>query len=169
MTGLRCVVPALPILSAFYAVLVHWLMALIRFAHPAGWLCQSSPLRSGAPSLPSHGRSPFRSWLQIVLWLFHSSDRGLEPLLVSVHAGHTQAGATNRLPAESRKRHDNHNLNLEIEGALPVACGRPLTFGNNKGWTRRRNETDRSLVLPSSSVAFFWNLRSKSIGQLGYR
>jgi hypothetical protein len=39
-----------------------------------------------------------------------------------------QAGATNRLPAASRKRHDNHNLNLEVERALPVACGRPLTF-----------------------------------------
>ena len=40
-----------------------------------------------------------------------------------------QAGATNRLPAASPKRHDNYNLNLEVEGALPVACGRPLTFG----------------------------------------
>lgn len=41
-----------------------------------------------------------------------------------------QAGATNRLPAASRSRHNNHNLKLEIEGALPVACGRPWTLGD---------------------------------------
>lgn len=28
----------------------------------------------------------------------------------------------------SRKRHDNSTLNLEVGGALPVACGRPLTL-----------------------------------------
>jgi hypothetical protein len=36
-----------------------------------------------------------------------------------------QAGATNRLPAASRKRYDYLNLNLEIDGALQLACGRP--------------------------------------------
>lgn len=39
-----------------------------------------------------------------------------------------QAGATNRLPAAIWERHDTHDLNLELEGALPVACGRPWTL-----------------------------------------
>lgn len=30
----------------------------------------------------------------------------------------------------SRKRHDNYNLNLEVEAALPVACGRPSMVGH---------------------------------------
>ena len=34
--------------------------------------------------------------------------------------------------AEMGKRHVGHNPNLEIEGALPVACGRPLTLGDSK-------------------------------------
>ncbi len=44
-----------------------------------------------------------------------------------------QAGATNRLPAPSRKRHDDYNLNLEVEAALPVACGSTLRFEEANG------------------------------------
>ena len=55
-----------------------------------------------SPSLPSHGRSPFRAWLQIVvsfIFMFWFSYRGLAPHLHRAHAGHTQGVATNRLPA----------------------------------------------------------------------
>jgi len=41
-----------------------------------------------------------------------------------------QAGATHRLLAASQERHDNHHLNLEPDAALPVACGKSLTFCN---------------------------------------
>jgi len=47
-----------------------------------------------SPSLPSHGRSPFRSWLQMVvsfIFMFWFSYRGLAPHLHRAHAGHTQA------------------------------------------------------------------------------
>ena len=47
-----------------------------------------------SPSLPSHGRSPFRSWLQMVvsfISMFWFSYRGLAPHLHRAHAGHTQA------------------------------------------------------------------------------
>lgn len=47
-----------------------------------------------SPSLPSHGRSPFRSWLQMVvsfIFIFWFSYRGLAPHLHRAHAGHTQA------------------------------------------------------------------------------
>lgn len=33
-------------------------------------------------------------------------------------------------PGASPNRRDSFNLNLEVEAALPVACGRPLTFQN---------------------------------------
>ena len=48
-----------------------------------------------SPSLPSHGRSPFRSWLQMVvsfIFMFWFSYRGLAPHLHRAHAGHTQGG-----------------------------------------------------------------------------
>ena len=50
-----------------------------------------------SPSLPSHGRSPFRSWLQMVvsfIFMFWFSYRGLAPHLHHAHAGHTQVGAS---------------------------------------------------------------------------
>lgn len=43
-----------------------------------------------------------------------------------------QAGAANRLTAARRKRHGNNNPNLEVEAALPITCGRPLTAGIRK-------------------------------------
>ena len=48
-----------------------------------------------SPSLPSPSRSPFPSWLQMVVSHFHVwfSYRGLAPHLHCAHAGHTQAGA----------------------------------------------------------------------------
>jgi len=52
-----------------------------------------------SPSLPSHGRSPFRSWLQMVvsfIFMFRFSYRGLAPHLHRAHAGHTQAAPSNR-------------------------------------------------------------------------
>ncbi|MCB1095381.1 MAG: hypothetical protein KDN22_07345 [Verrucomicrobiae bacterium] len=58
----------------------------------------------------------------------HSINRGLEPLLVFAHAGHTQGVATNRLPAASRKRHDNSTINLEIGARRPADCGSTLTL-----------------------------------------
>jgi hypothetical protein len=51
-----------------------------------------------SPSLPSHGRSPFRSWLQMVvsfIFMFWFSYRGLAPHLHRAHAGHTQAAPSN--------------------------------------------------------------------------
>ena len=53
-----------------------------------------------SPSLPSHGRSPFRSWLQMVvsfIFMFWFSYRGLEPHLHRAHAGHTQGAAAEPL------------------------------------------------------------------------
>ena len=51
-----------------------------------------------SPSLPSPGRSPFPSWLQMVVSHFHVwfSYRGLAPHLHCAHAGHTQAASGNR-------------------------------------------------------------------------
>ena len=36
--------------------------------------------------------------------------------------------ATNRLPAASRKRHDNSTINLEIGARSQAACGSTLTL-----------------------------------------
>ena len=64
-------------------------------------------------SLPSHDRSPSRSWLLVVLFIassfFCSSmfilfNKGLEPYLVSVHATHTQADALNQIPRPSLRK-----------------------------------------------------------------
>ena len=44
---------------------------------------------------PSHGRSPFRSWLQVVfsfIFMFWLSYRGLAPHLHRAHADHVQPG-----------------------------------------------------------------------------
>jgi hypothetical protein len=70
MTGFRCVVPPLTTQSASDEVSVRRLTALIHSVHPSrghppGAL---TPLRSGSHSLPSHGRSPFRSWPLVVLF-----------------------------------------------------------------------------------------------------
>jgi len=50
-----------------------------------------------SPSLPSPSRSPFSSWLQMVVAHFHVwfSYRGLAPHLHCAHAGHTQAVTPN--------------------------------------------------------------------------
>ena len=50
-----------------------------------------------SPSLPSPSRSPFPSWLQMVVSHFHVwfSYRGLAPHLHCAHAGHTQGVAPN--------------------------------------------------------------------------
>jgi hypothetical protein len=55
-----------------------------------------------SPSLPFHGQSPFRSWLQLVFFLSWFIHRGLEPLLDCAHAGHTQDGA-GQAPTQSRQ------------------------------------------------------------------
>jgi hypothetical protein len=73
--GSHGVVPARRAVSAFYAVLVHRLAGLpslrsrhASWASPASVRCYRSFPYS--PSLPSHGRSPFRSWLQMVVSSF---------------------------------------------------------------------------------------------------
>ena len=42
------------------------------------------------------------------------------------------SGCYQQATRESRKRHDNHNLNFEIEGAPPAVFGRPLNVRYRK-------------------------------------
>ena len=110
-----------------------------------------------SPSLPSHGRSPFRSWLQIVLssfvfvFRFHSIDRGLEPLLVSVHAGHTQGVALNTCPAASSIRHDHSTLKPMISWIFVIVAIVLLLFGISTGvgtfsWVREARSVTGTVV-----------------------
>ena len=101
--GSRCVVPARRAVSAFYAVFVHRLAGLIppRSVHEVWLRSFTEPLSRPrhSPSLPSHGRSPFRSWLQMVVFyilMFWFSHRGLAPHLHHAHAGHPQGVGCNR-------------------------------------------------------------------------
>ena len=86
-----------------------------------------------SPSLPSHGRSPFRAWLQIVvsfIFMFWFSYRGLAPHLHRAHAGHTQA-VTIRHPVLMQSANQGRKMQK------PVGVGK-------KKQTDRRKQQGRS-------------------------
>ncbi len=78
-----------------------------------------------SPSLPSHGRSPFRSWPQMVvsiIFMFWFSYRGLAPHLHRAMLGTHKAALSNPLPLRSRSRRMGRNLNQNRRGAPSSGC-----------------------------------------------
>ncbi len=91
------------------AVLPRTVAAFTSTTEPVGFavLCQLAPscrpcmrflfINSRvSPSLPSHGRSPFRSWLRLMFYLYGSYRGDLNPFLDCVHAGRRQDHWTER-------------------------------------------------------------------------
>ena len=71
--------------------------------------------------------------------------------------------ASNRLPAASRKRHDNSTINLEIEARPQAACGSTLSFGKNMTRIIHSLAGIWSLLAVSQLVALYTLLSAKGV------
>jgi len=150
----RLLVPALSAPSASYVVLIHQLVALpsLRSGYPSlASLCLSPLLRLGRillAFLPTFGRPPavglgssFSSLAVSFVLRFHSIDRELEPLLVSVHAGHTQEGDLQALAQaqaelaglnrELKRIESNRDSNVEETQGRSSRCATPRSSTNS--------------------------------------
>ena len=120
------------------AVLPRTVAAFTSTTEPVGFavLCQLAPscrpcmrflfINSRvSPSLPSHGRSPFRSWLRLMFYLYGSYTGDLNPFWTASMLGAHNRMHTNRRPAFQFLRSGLFGRRIRGQRPSPAAVGDP--------------------------------------------